>query len=821
MPGPPAVINLTEDSDASELDADDFDDVPLETSEAPDALDDVEVDAHPYAMYYTNAAEPESVQDSGMQIVLEQEQAPNTPKKRGVQWTSQDRKNRVLVHQISVLSLLAAARMRNQWCNDIELRDTLQDMVPEHLVQKLFAIHPRREPERRERVRMFEGFVHDLVQWWASRFRLTDVSAAAWRQPSQELLCGKHLPPETWVDGWITESPAARMKRQRQVRKSKSRGAMEIAIFPPGAAAATPTYLRLLPPPDAHSLQRTVAAAKKMAGCRETSAILFCAMCRALGVPARLVVSLQPPPASIGAAKSQGTRKPALAQRSEEVTTSDEDDFEPLVRLRGSRALELERAQGAKPYYIEPVDTRTPPTVWVELFSKPYQHWITVDPVRALVRPTGNKHMEPLATNRQNKLMYVVGFEEDGYARDVTARYTRVLNSKVVQQRPEAPGRTKGHGVQEWWPSVVRALHRPQKLDRDAAEDAELQDNAAREPMPSSVGSFKNHPVYILDKFLRRDQVIHPPNRVGTFQGMPVYLRANLVHLQSARQWYNEGRTIKEGEHALKWVKTRGYTLYNKRVEEQAMTEHGQVPTEGLYAYTQTTLYTPPPVQDGKVPKNAFGNVDLYVPSMLPAGGVHIAHTAAAKVCRSLGVAYADAVVGFEFRKFRSIPRMLGVVVPSEHAASVWKAIGHAAEQEKRAELQKRQARALKGWKHLLTALTVARHIEEQYRAPQQAAPSEKKRVLNEAQAERQLRDDVPALKPMCASPLVPPPSPPPSPPREKSIVSLDELMAKEDARPSKRRIVVRRSTPEVRPARKSTRRAAANARGNIRYMDD
>ncbi len=29
-------------------------------------------------------------------------------------------------------------------------------------------------------------------------------------------------------------------------------------------------------------------------------------------------------------------------------------------------------------------------------------------------------------------------------------------------------------------------------------------------------------------------------------------------------------------------------------------------------------------VVQGKVPKNDFGNIDLYVPSMLPAGAAHI-----------------------------------------------------------------------------------------------------------------------------------------------------------------------------------------------------
>jgi xeroderma pigmentosum group C-complementing protein len=71
-------------------------------------------------------------------------------------------------------------------------------------------------------------------------------------------------------------------------------------------------------------------------------------------------------------------------------------------------------------------------------------------------------------------------------------------------------------------------------------------------------------------------------------------------------------------------------------------------------------------VVQGKIPKNDFGNIDLYVPSMLPPGGTHIpceycAATAlklmlmlftsivkgVAKIARKLGFDYAEAVVSY------------------------------------------------------------------------------------------------------------------------------------------------------------------------------
>lgn len=43
-----------------------------------------------------------------------------------------------------------------------------------------------------------------------------------------------------------------------------------------------------------------------------------------------------------------------------------------------------------------------------------------------------------------------------------------------------------------------------------------------------------------------------------------------------------------------------------------------------LFGYWQVEDYVPPPAKDGKVPRNEYGNVEMYKPSMLPAGTVHL-----------------------------------------------------------------------------------------------------------------------------------------------------------------------------------------------------
>ena len=43
-----------------------------------------------------------------------------------------------------------------------------------------------------------------------------------------------------------------------------------------------------------------------------------------------------------------------------------------------------------------------------------------------------------------------------------------------------------------------------------------------------------------------------------------------------------------------------------------------------LYGEWQVEDYIPPPAVDGKVPRNEYGNVELFKPTMLPKGTVHL-----------------------------------------------------------------------------------------------------------------------------------------------------------------------------------------------------
>lgn len=188
------------------------------------------------------------------------------------------------------------------------------------------------------------------------------------------------------------------------------------------------------------------------------------------------------------------------------------------------------------------------PVFWVEAFNVADQKWIPVDP---LVTKTVSKpsKFEPPASDAQNNLTYVLTFEDDGSARDVTRRYAQAYNAKTRKGRVEVT-----NGGAEWWRKVLELYKSPYHFSRDQIEDAWLASREAAEPMPKNVLDFKDHPYYALARHLKRGEVIHPTREVGKVgvgrkEGIPilesVFRRGDVQVVKSADKWFRLGREIK------------------------------------------------------------------------------------------------------------------------------------------------------------------------------------------------------------------------------------------------------------------------------------
>ncbi|BEI91040.1 uncharacterized protein CcaverHIS019_0311100 [Cutaneotrichosporon cavernicola] len=651
--------------------------------------------------------------------------------------TARDRAVRLEIHKLHVIALLASARIRNNWVSDELLQCRLLSLCPLRLAADL-VVSPKRFPDRAQRNRLFLDALQELVTWWSHDFfdisdPLLGLRARSW-DDVQEII--ERMPRLSRSD--ILGGVFSKKVETPQKKRGK------------GKAMEDPILARLEEELGGERLRSVNSLAKKalqQEGSRDISAQLFVALARACGLGARLIVSIQAVPwraeKVVPKKKGAGSRARSNALRQgmgEDYTDSQEDDLEE-VPIPGVSGPDTPRSQktnmppgwrrnrpkdpadmyrlrqpkpppqtvGSKPKRKKKEDMMAqPPVFWAEVYNRSDQRWVPVDPVNGIIRKKA--HYEPQSDSGPVRLVYIVAFEEDGYARDVTLRYARNFAAKTCKLRPPARA-----GEPDWWSEITEFLQRPLRLNRDDLEDAELESSQASEGMPQHMSGFKDHPLYVLERHLKQQEVIQPKREVGRFKGEPVYRRANVLSCRTAENWMRVGRRVKERQEPMKWIKQRAVTIQKRRAQELAMQETGEAIQQGLYAENQTELYIPPPIVDGQIPRNAFGNIDLYVPTMLPAGAVHLPYKGIAKVAKKLGVSFAEATTSFEFRKQRARPVLTGIVVAADKEEEVlgayWESNAAAEERER----TKREERALKRWAKLMNGIRVRLRLRAEY----------------------------------------------------------------------------------------------------------
>lgn len=354
------------------------------------------------------------------------------------------------------------------------------------------------------------------------------------------------------------------------------------------------------------------------------------------------------------------------------------------------------------------------PVYWVEAFNNAKQQWMPVDPfaTRTVNKPA---KLEPPASDPLNDMTYVMAFSEDGTIKDVTRRYAKAYNAKTRRSRVEATD-----GDDRWLRHALKVFTASGgKDDRDAIEDAELDNIEAKEPMPRNVQDFKGHPYYALERHLRRHEVLHPKRQAGKLRVgkgheavEPVYRRRDVQTCKTADKWYRLGRELKSGEQPIKRAKqTRRRAA--SMTPDASEDEHGNE-TVGLYTIDQTDLYVPPPCTNGKVPKNHFKNLDVYVPSMIPPGAVHIRSSDGVAAAKILRIDFAEAVTGFTFRGRRGTAVMRGVIIVREYREAMEEVVEALRYQRRVDDQAKRTRLALSMWKKFMLGLRIRERIMSQ-----------------------------------------------------------------------------------------------------------
>ncbi|EGE87072.1 xeroderma pigmentosum group C-complementing protein, variant [Blastomyces dermatitidis ATCC 18188] len=676
------VYDVDVSDDEEEMEWEDVE-VSIVTPAAAAAAASASTSASASGLGYHGAAEQQEVgveeSEELLQITLEK---PEKGKQRAAAVrrkpiTAQEKRWRLDLHKMHVLCLLGHVQLRNLWCNDDKVQNVLKRLLSKHTVM---CLNPKETLPQFTRSTTFADGLNQATEAFRRHFKVTvpGMKRPYWLENPNEL-----KDPTGLLD-------------TAEILSSKE-----------------------------DFLKQAVA----LRGSRDLGAQLFCALLRAVGVDVRLVCSLQVLPFA-GVAKGIMPLKPER----EYIVVSEDDgslathgstkthETAPSSRIRriGQPRFSSSPAPSPKPRLptaLPRAFSESPfPVFWVEAFNEAMQKWVPVDPIVTNTVGKPSK-FEPPASDRYNNMSYVIAFEDDASARDVTKRYTKSFNSKTRKQRVES---TKNG--EEWWARTMNFFEKPFLDDRDQVEIGELTAKVAAEMMPRNVQDFKDHPVYALERHLRRNEVIFPRREIGkvglskvsTNKKNPplesVYRRGDVHVVKSADGWYRLGREVKVGEQPLKRVPvSRSKGDFEHREELSDYEEEGQ--ETPMYAIHQTDLYQPPPVVENRVTKNAYGNIDVYTPSMVPEGGFHLRHTEAANAARILGIDYADAVTGFQFRGRHGTAVVQGIVASVEYRDALCAVLDALEDERVQAEHEKRTAEALGMWKLLLLKLRVAERV--------------------------------------------------------------------------------------------------------------
>ncbi|KAL9028923.1 MAG: hypothetical protein Q9196_002769, partial [Gyalolechia fulgens] len=389
------------------------------------------------------------------------------------------------------------------------------------------------------------------------------------------------------------------------------------------------------------------------------------------------------------------------------------------------------------------------PTYWAEVVSPVTHEVYPVDPFilnpAIATKPEHLAAFEPRgakADKAKQVFAYVIAYSPDGTAKDVTTRYVKKHmwpgRTKGVRLPVEkvpvynSKGKIRHHEDYDWFKSVMSGYIRPDNMrtavdDIEEAKDLKPLKPEKRESSKAIEGTlqfYKTSAEFVLERHLRREEAIipgaQPVKYFATGKGEnakqePVFLRKDVMVCRTGESWHKEGRQIRPKERPMKMVPIRAVTLTRKREVEEAERDGGEKLKQGLYAWDQTDWIIPPPIVNGVIPKNAYGNMDCFVPTMVPEGAAHIPLRSTKKICKRLGIDFAEAVTGFEFGKQRAVPVITGVVVAKENEERVIEEWEKDEEERRIKEEGKREKAALAMWKKLITGLRIVERVRDEY----------------------------------------------------------------------------------------------------------
>uniref|UniRef100_A0A336MU00 CSON007305 protein n=1 Tax=Culicoides sonorensis TaxID=179676 RepID=A0A336MU00_CULSO len=386
--------------------------------------------------------------------------------------------------------------------------------------------------------------------------------------------------------------------------------------------------------------------------------------------------------------------------------SDDEDLFEPEITLPKMKKPAHKRHEQLKKIDrrvlstddetggISKVDKKNRINLWVEVYAEKEKRWITIDLFKGKV-----DCVDDICRTATSPITYVVAWNNDNSIKDVSPRYCEHWNTTTRKLRVE----------KEWWDETLRPfLGKPN--ERDKAENKYFDKIHSAKPMPTAISDFKNHPLYALERHLLKFEAIYPPDAppIGWIRKEPVYPRDCVYTLHTRDKWYKEARVVKLNEEPYKIVTAR------PKWDRHTQTCIKDRPLE-IFGIWQTEAYEPPTAENGIVPRNAYGNVELFKACMLPKKTVHLQLPGLNKVCKKLQIDCAPAVVGFDFHSGSSHPVYDGFVVCEEFEETVTEAWYEDQQEQERKDREKIEKRVYGNWRKLIKGLWIRERLQARY----------------------------------------------------------------------------------------------------------
>ncbi|XP_055605797.1 DNA repair protein complementing XP-C cells homolog isoform X1 [Uranotaenia lowii] len=367
-------------------------------------------------------------------------------------------------------------------------------------------------------------------------------------------------------------------------------------------------------------------------------------------------------------------------------------------RIAGGKTKSKTKSKNTSPFFSSKSESHTKLntetiSTWIEIFLPLENRWSVLDPTSfELDQPDAVISQLPSPTPG-----YIFAWDNDHLLRDVSPRYW--WHNEMASRRQRAP--------EKWLRALLDRFDGQKRIRRrliyDLADRREFRMLRLRAPIPDKVSEFKNHPSYCLKRDLLKFQGIYPPDAppLGFYHGEAIYARECVHTLHSREVWLRHAKVIRIGEHPYKVV-------WSKLKREKTELE--------LFGRWQTEEYIPPEPVDGRVPRNAFGNIELFKACMLPKGTVHLKLPNVSKICRKLNVDYAVAVVGFGVHAGGNHPVFDGIVICKEFENVVLENYKREQLEQEKRKHEQRQCRIYGNWKKLIKGMLIRNRLINKYK---------------------------------------------------------------------------------------------------------